>query len=379
MRVATRIVFVICLILISIGKTRAQSFTEQFIDTLDNYPDLSQWMASSYGFTPLFVPITEPAIGVGLVGGIIYFHKDKNEVDNQNNEPPSVSGLGGLYTSNESWGIFGGHIGYWKQDRIRYRGGLGYVSMNLTYYRTGIVEPEERTSEFNLKGFGLVQEIAFRIRQSHFFAGLRYSFFKSELEFKSSSEFPEIRHWETDSRLGGLGPTIQFDNRDNTFTPNRGIRALASYLFYDPVFGSKTTFKRLDAAFMGYMFLQKTLNLGLRLNGQFVFGDAPFYAQPFIQLRGVPAMRYQGIASYLVETEARWDFSLRWSLVGFAGVGKVIPEFEEISKKETAYNTGFGIRYLIARLMGIRMGFDVARGPEQWAFYIQFGSAWSLY
>lgn len=368
-----------CFILVCWSSLHGQSLFEQLKDTLDNHPDLSQYMVSSYGITPLFIPITEPAVGIGGALALIYLHKDKSDLGKKKSDPASVSAIGGLYTSNQSWGVFGGHVGYWNHDRIRYRGGLGYLSMNLTYYRTAIAGEGERQSDFNLEGFGTSQEFMFRYKDSHVYVGFRYSFFKSEIGFVEDVELPEIRPWEIESRLGGLGPEIQFDSRDNTFTPNRGIRALASYLFYDPAFGSNTSYKLLNATFLGYEYLAKNLNVGLRLNGQFVFGDAPFYAQPFIQLRGVPAMRYQGISTVLAETEARWDFSLRWSLVGFTGVGRVKPEFEDISKDETAYNVGFGFRYLLARLMGIRAGIDVARGPEQWAVYIQFGSAWSLY
>jgi hypothetical protein len=35
-----------------------------------------------------------------------------------------------------------------------------------------------------------------------------------------------------------------------------------------------------------------------------------------------------------------------------------------------------GFRYLIARLLGIHAGLDVARGPEGNAVYIQVGSPW---
>lgn len=37
---------------------------------------------------------------------------------------------------------------------------------------------------------------------------------------------------------------------------------------------------------------------------------------------------------------------------------------------------GGGFRYLLARQLGLQMGMDVGRGPEGWAFYIIFGSAW---
>jgi hypothetical protein len=43
---------------------------------------------------------------------------------------------------------------------------------------------------------------------------------------------------------------------------------------------------------------------------------------------------------------------------------------------DLAWSAGGGFRYLLARLFGLKMGIDVARGPEDWAFYVVFGSAW---
>jgi hypothetical protein len=37
---------------------------------------------------------------------------------------------------------------------------------------------------------------------------------------------------------------------------------------------------------------------------------------------------------------------------------------------------GGGMRYLIARRLGLQAGFDVARGPEDTVFYLTVGSAW---
>lgn len=78
-------------------------------------------------------------------------------------------------------------------------------------------------------------------------------------------------------------------------------------------------------------------------------------------------MRYQGKSTYLIETEIRWDWNLRWSLVGFTGYGETQPINEDIFNKQTAYNYGLGFRYLIAREYGMRMGVDIARVTEQWA------------
>jgi len=47
-----------------------------------------------------------------------------------------------------------------------------------------------------------------------------------------------------------------------------------------------------------------------------------------------------------------------------------------VPRPVTAWNVGTGFRYLVARQFGVRMGLDVARGPEDWAWYVVFGNAW---
>ena len=37
---------------------------------------------------------------------------------------------------------------------------------------------------------------------------------------------------------------------------------------------------------------------------------------------------------------------------------------------------GLGIRYFLARHLGLRVGIDIARGPDETAFYITVGNAW---
>lgn len=115
---------------------------------------------------------------------------------------------------------------------------------------------------------------------------------------------------------------------------------------------------------------------GFRLESQLANGEAPFYMNPFISLRGVPAMRYQGEKTTLVETEQLFMFSQRWGVVGFAGYGAAFNQSDEGNTTTQAWNVGTGFRYLIARQLGLRMGIDVAKGPDDWGIYTVFGSAW---
>ena len=87
-------------------------------------------------------------------------------------------------------------------------------------------------------------------------------------------------------------------------------------------------------------------------------------------------MRYLGELVILAETEARWDFSRRCSLIGFFGAGKTASIIKDHPTTNSAASGGAGFRYLLAREFGLRAGIDVARGPEDWAFYIIIGNAW---
>ncbi len=353
----------------------AQSLT----DSLDGNFDISRMMASKYGFAPIPFLVTEPAVGYGGGAALLFLHRTPEELATMEKKTPDISGIFGMYTESNSWAIGAGHMGFWNDGAIRFRGGVGYLSLNLKYYPELISKESEKELSFGLDGYVIYAETVFRLSNSDFYAGGNYAFSNNKVKFDASENVPDIIPTEFEKKLGGLGGIINYDNRDNIFTPDNGMSAAVQMIFFDPIFGSDETFQRLFTHWLGYFKLSKNINAGLRLDYQDSYGDMPFYLRPYISLRGIPAMRYQGKSTYLIETEVRWDWNLRWSLIGFTGYGAAQPINEDIFSKQTAYNYGVGFRYLIARSYGIRMGIDIARGPEQWAFYIQFGSSWFRY
>jgi hypothetical protein len=361
------------------------SFKETFTDPTDGAFDMSRFIKSRTGFVPILAPVTEPAVGYGIAGGLVFFHKKEGEPP-PNPAPagegrmtaPSLTAVGGFATENGNWGVFGGHRGVWKEDRIRYLGGLGYADLQLTFYGTR-PQTTNLSRDLEIRTVPFIQDLGVRIPGSDFFAGLRYAFVSSDITFKPGRNIPGItdREWTGNSKIGGLIPYLEYDSRDNIFTPNRGIHARASLGFFDEIFGGDYDYRELKAKAIGYWPVLPNVVAGLRVDGQFVTGDAPFYALPFVQLRGIPAMRYQGTDVLALETEERWMVTPRWGLVGFAGIGKAADGFEALPDAETVWNAGGGFRYLTAREFGLQMGLDVARGPEQWAIYVVFGNSWN--
>jgi hypothetical protein len=287
-----------------------------------------------------------------------------------------MSAVAGMATENGTWAVGGGHFGSWFKDRVRYLGAAGYGSVNLTFYGIGNVTLNNPL-EYNLKAFFLLQEIKARIFRSNFFGGARYTFFNAESSFGFDREPPQFIKDRLQSREGGLGPLLEYDSRDNILSPNRGISAQALGQIFDPAFGGEDHYFRVRSYAKLYRdVLNKKLLLGLRLDGQFSGGDVPFYALPFIDMRGIPAMRYQGLYAFVTEGQVMWNCYRRWYLLGFLGAGWAVNSADEFSFDSAEISKGFGFRYLIARMKGLRVGIDVARGPEEWTFYIQTGQAW---
>jgi len=206
MKCRNAIIFLLFFLLISCTKGITQpKFKKIFTDTTDNAFDISNWMMNYNGFFPLFTIITEPAVENGIGGGILFLKQDEKALEEGKPVAPTMYGVEGLYTCNNSWGLAAFYSGVWKHDRIRYTGELAYTSVNLNYYRT-ILNGNEIKLSFNLEGLLFLQEIAFRIKDSRYFLGGRYSYFNYKATFKLPDLPVEIPDPERDASIGGLTP-----------------------------------------------------------------------------------------------------------------------------------------------------------------------------
>lgn len=350
----------------------SQKVKELFIDSIDNKLDISVWLSKAHGFVPIAGVITEPAVGYGANIGTLFIHKKEDTYKG----PPGLTYAGGFITENESWGAVVAHVNNWNNDKVRYLGVFGYVDVNLTYYPI-IANEITIPLGFSLSGVPFIQKLSVRLGESNFFVGGKYSYFKNKARFKRQGIMPTIKERHLEGTVAGLGLVAGYDSRDNIFTPNTGLKTEVILMHNDKYLGSDYKYSFLETYGIYYNQTTPRLVSGVKLNYSLIWGDAPFYTKPFVNMRGVPAMRYQDKQVLQLEVEERWHLKNRWSLVGFGGVAKAYPNIEEWHISETAWSAGGGFRYLLARLFNMHAGMDVARGPEEWTFYFVVGSSWS--
>ncbi|NWK54556.1 BamA/TamA family outer membrane protein [Verrucomicrobiaceae bacterium N1E253] len=336
--------------------------------------DLSEMIKHPLGAIPMVIPITEPAVGYGAVGSLIFISENGEDVEGKKIRP-NILAIGALATENGSDGYFAGHSGTWLDGKLQTLIALGDVSANLDFYGIGS-NSRFGPFQYNIESQFIKTEARYRLGNTRSMLGIAYTYGDMSTRFKASNLPPGFPEKQFDSELGGIGLLYNFDSRDNIFTPNHGLMAEASITFHDPAFGASATYQRANLTSLYFKPLNENLVLGLKSVVDMSFGDVPFYQRPFIQLRGVPAMRYQGEHVAFAEAELRWKIRNRLSLVGFAGAGVSISDFGPFDDTESIWSGGTGIRYEIARDQQLHMGLDIGFSEEDTAIYVVFGSAW---
>ena len=336
-------------------------------------------------FLPIPIFITEPAIGEGLGLALAYFHRAKEtpeetaiaspgSIGNTSREqtpPPTVSGVFGAYTSNETAAVGAGHMNTFKDDHIRFTAVAAYADVNSTFYVL------DQPFKFNLEGVLAYQETRVRFGDSQWFWGIGLSYLDASNVFEV--DIPEdapIELFRTEFRNTGISAKLAWDTRDNTSMPNRGQLFDLSVWRYDESFSGDFDYWDARLKLLSFHQLNDKFVLGLRLEYSTIEGRAPFFAIPWVSLRGIPALRYQGDRVAVAEVEVRYNLSPRWALIGFAGSGAVANDIPALDTEQSIYAYGLGGRFNIFQAQNIWVGIDVAKGPEERAWYIQVGHAW---
>ncbi|MEJ8815948.1 hypothetical protein WKW77_33145 [Variovorax ureilyticus] len=348
----------------------------RFFDPEDGQLDVSSFLEDPRGFLPIPIVVTEPAIGYGG-GAAGMFLRPREEAGKEGWARPDISGVGAFGTENGTKGAFAGDASRWMDGRLRTLFGAATGQVNLDFYGlgSGLSSLDEKV-RYSLQFTGAVAQVNWQLApESPWALGMRYVFADFDPKLQDETRSPGFRD---SARVTVSAPTVilEYDTRDNVFTPTRGIYAETSWLASRESLGSTDSFERFQQIVMGWRPLSAGVTLGARGNYAWSSDGTPFFLRPFIQLRGVPAVRYQGDQAASIEVEGRYRFSGRWSGVAFAGAGRTRTTGDGFSGTQNVGSGGFGFRYELARKFGLDVGIDVARSPGTTAIYLVVGNGW---
>lgn len=346
-------------------------------DRQDGWLDASEFLDTAYGFMPFVAPITEPAVGYGAAAALVFI--DRNPPDQHNQYVrPNVAMVGGMATENGSEGQFAGHMGSWMDGRLRTLVGVANMDVNLEFFGLGGQHNPGDSVDYSIGATGGLLGGSYRIHDSGWYAGVRLLKVSTEITVESARDrqLGLIPAADTELELAAFTPQLTIDRRDNFFTPTRGWNADLSVPIYRESLGSDRDFETLSLTGMFYQPLTEQVYLSVRSGIKASSDGTPFFLRPFVWLRGVQALAFQGEEVAEAELEMRWQLHSRFSLVGFGGAGLTRSDTEQRSEDDTVTSGGAGFRYLMARKYGLHMGMDLAFGPDDPVIYFVFGSAW---
>ena len=333
---------------------------------------------------PLPIFITEPAIGEGLGASLIYFHHDDgaarpkattaqeiSRTGKRQKPPPTATGIFGFYTNNDTAAFGVGHSNTFQDDQYRLLAAGAEARINSQIYVA------DQDFDFRLEGSLLYSQAKRRLGREGAFVGLSLSWLDAETRFLTG--VPEIDNLDllssgfTDA---GIALSLLYDTRDNTILPGSGFLVDLTGWNYGGAIGGDFSYDKGSIKALYFFPFAEKFVLGLRLDASTASGEVPFYAAPFVNLRGIPALRYQGRSAGALEIEARRRLGERWSASIFTGTGFVDTGFAFGETDDDIRSVGVGLRYLAFREQDAWVGIDVARGPEETAWYIRMGSSW---
>lgn len=347
------------------------------LDPEDQSPDVSPVLDNPWGFLPLALPITEPAVGIGVVAAPLFI---RAHGANDEGKPlrPDMFGGGGLITDNKTKGLFAFHSGNFLDHRLRTTSALFDTAINLDFYSVGGDPSEDEGRGYTIEASGLTVGGMYQLGKSDWWAGSSFIYSNTRAIRRTGRPIDEIDDVEP-TQLGIINVKFQYSTLNNFFTPTAGH----DWSFESDIaslYGSDDVWQKYKISGVNYWQLDSESNwvFGLKAQGAYAMNEPPFYLNPFVQLRGVPAMRYQGEIVADAEFELRYQILNRWSILGFGGVGFTWNDTSsgQVYRQDVIAG-GLGFRYLLARKYGMHAGLDFGVSDRSGtAVYIQFGTAW---
>ncbi|MGH6622666.1 MAG: hypothetical protein ACREBN_01780, partial [Burkholderiaceae bacterium] len=195
--------------------------TARFFDPEDGQLDLSYFLENPRGFLPIPIIVTEPAVGYGG-GAAGMFLRPRREAGDEGWARPDISAVGAFATENGTWGGFGGDASRWLDGRLRTLIGAGTGQVNLDFYGLGpALSSLDLAVRYSLQFSGAIAQANWQLApKSPWAVGLRYAYANVEPKLRDDPIFPKLAD-RVRVKISAPTAIVEFDTRDNVFTPTQ--------------------------------------------------------------------------------------------------------------------------------------------------------------
>jgi outer membrane protein assembly factor BamA len=292
-----------------------------------------------------------------------------------------VTGAGGFYAENGSWGAGLFHRMNFREDTWRVSGGIGYADVIYNFYGVGDIGGNpDRYIEINQEFLGASLEGMRRLREN-LYCGIGFKGFTAEIKSLRFSFdildnlIPPWKNIVLDFRT--IVPHLLYDSRDNEFYPSKGNTIDFKANLSSEHLGSDFDYQIYKFHWNHYRSITDNQVLALRIACKYAADNAPFFLLPAIgqgpDLRGYIAGLYRDRILLAGQAEYRLRLTDRIGVVAFGGVGGVASSWDDFD--EALPSVGTGLRWVLARENQVSLRVDVAWGKKEREVYVGIGEA----
>jgi len=323
------------------------------------------------------LPISSPALGSGIVPVLAYiFPLDRSD----KTSPPSLIGAAGLVTDNGTRAFVAAGELYFKENTYRMSAAFARGNLNYNLYGLGAGASQPKLP-LNQTGQVLFAEFLRRIGWK-FFLGPRFLWGNSLITVRPANlgTVPLPPDVGLHTALTAVGFRLQRDTRPNRFYPTTGTLLDFTSDFFSQGLGSKYSFQSYKFTFNKYWSLAKQQVLAYNGFACATGGQPPFYGNCIYgtdsELRGYVAGRY--LDRYMVATQLEYRLALpkRFGVVGFGGLGEVVPGGNQpFRSKNFLPSGGGGVRFQLSKKYHVNLRVDFAQGKDSHTWSMGVGEA----
>jgi hypothetical protein len=166
-----------------------------------------------------------------------------------------------------------GDASRWLDGRLRTLVGAGVGRANLHFYGLGFERARfDRAIRYSLDFGAAMAQANWQLAPgSPWVVGLRYVYAGVTPKLRGAPLFPGLAD-RMRLTISARAAILEFDTRDNFFTPTRGAYAESSWLASREALGASDGFESLQQVLMGWVPLHGTMTLGLR--GDYAWSSA---------------------------------------------------------------------------------------------------------
>lgn len=282
--------------------------------------------------------------------------------------PASISGLFGMYTSNESWFAMAFQMLFMKEDNWRFIGAAGLGSINFQFY---LEAPVSSFINYNTQADFLFLQAQRRIHK-RIYGGVNMIWMDFSTRFGDIEQRQEVS-------LTGIGLVATLDTRDNVYYPYKGVFSNINYTSFPFLLDNLQESNKVEFDLTQYNAVANKRDvLAVRAYMGLGIGDLTFQQQFIVgqtDIRGYTQGKYRGNYLLAGQGEYRWNFGKRMSAVGFLGLATVFESINENADGEILPGIGAGFRYNVIEEYHMNAGMDLAFGKDDWGIYFRIGEA----